>query len=392
MKIACLITGIPREGTYRCMRSLKFLLSEHKVDFFTICRNEFKNCADFERIWEILPIRQSIIIDKSELDNTAATVNWMWHELYLGHKSLESQLEQYDLIFRTRFDVYFPQIYFPIISPSHDEVYLPDQFNWSGSNDMLCAASPRTFKNYASTYTKFKSPTSLINKNKIAVPEQIMSASLHENDLREKKLDINFVLYRSALFDNFDNGAIDALCFTNPYLSIYKVGSSDDTAEKRLKVTHHIQNITRNEKLYPLKTYEQDGNVYAPEIDVRDNTIFRFMSLHMQIYKAIPSNTTKVSFMIHYMVPETFKKLKKGDQIIHILTMLIDNEPINLYVHKIDEFGRILVQGIIHSIKFGRPMSKIGISCLGAKVPSEINPASRDNRCISIALGNINFG
>jgi hypothetical protein len=390
-KIACIITGIPRPGFSRCIKTLKFLLSEEDVDYYAIAREEFlvtPNVLDELRF--CIPNIQIISVPQGSQNGITCTVKKMWHEINYGYNMIRKLGINYSSVFKTRFDVYFSPQFLPILDTNENTILIPDQLSWSGSNDMVCLGTAESFGKYADTYESLQDINSLVNKRQSKAPEQILSTVLHDTQINQQNLPISYILYRSEIFDSLSSETLDALCTISPELSIYKIGLEYDSPKSRLDVKRKVIETTREETLYPLQLIPHSGNVYPPEIDKRDNTTFRFMNLHMHLRIAIQKNTNKVRFKIHYM-PDSYRRFRAGDSLNSMLGMTVDNYPVDLYAIDIDEYGRLLVEGSLDECNFKRPLSKVGICSMGSVVPSEIYPASIDNRLISIAIGHIYF-
>jgi hypothetical protein len=387
-RIACLITGVPR-GHQRCLPALRFLLEEWDVTYFAVMREEFATEETVICLRSEIPGIRTIVVPKHKSEaavtefnglNIASTVVQMWHEVWYGATAIQS-IGKFDFTFRTRFDIYFHQQYLPEVREYCNEVWLPEQMSWSGSNDMICLAPSATFFKYAETYKRLP----VILAEGIGTPEAILSRSISIAKLVEKKLDVYFVLYRDALFSRMTDVQLNVLAHVHPTLSTFKIGGKRDSDEARINCIKSIETATKDHCGFPL--YETNPNFghgfYAAETDVRDGTTFRFMGLHAHMRRALPKAVCGLQFKVHFHVPGWD---------IQCLSVLIDGRPLTLQAVGQDQFGRLTVSGLIKGNEsFRRPWSKITFNSRPVVVPAEIHASSNDRRAISVAIGNIEY-
>jgi hypothetical protein len=377
-KLACFLTGVPI-GIERTLPTLARLLSNYNVSYYAVMREEF---ASKEVTAALKGLLQNVTIIIVPLPATQAicrlntqvpilpTVLQMWHEIGYGCDSLEN-IHEFDLIFRTRFDARFIPQFLPDIQPEPHAVYVPEQLAWSGTNDMICLASPTAFRSYASTIKHMLGAPS-------GVPEQILSYCLTQEKLMERRLEVWFSLFRPAVHSGLSDATLDLIAYNYPELSCYRVGTSHDTADARDNYAKQLRELTLGDSLYPLFPAYLDTGGYACEIDSRDGKPFRFIGSHFHLRRPM-KNERVMTFWIHYM---------PSDWNISMLSIFVDNYPVDLSVCETDSFGRVLIQASFPGgLKFRRPLSKICIFSQGARVPSEIDPSSGDHRMLSVAIG-----
>jgi hypothetical protein len=385
-KIAVLITGVPR-GYERCLPTLQFLLSEYDVTYFAVMREEFADAQTIQGLKEAIPNIQFIVIPRTDSELAiepfnglaiAVTVVKMWHEVWYAYNAIPTK--NFDLIFRTRFDIFFHEQYLPEIrDATNRDVYIPEQMRWSGSNDMLCLAAPAAFGKYAQT---FKRLNNLYNEG-VRTAEAYICRSMALADVLEQKLDVFFILYRDVLFSNFDNRQLCVVSLINPYLSTYKLGTVHDSAENRNNCIEQVDRLTKYESRFPLLVNNSDFNFFPPETDNRDGTTFRWLGMHGRLKRALQKTTYSLQFTVHYYI--------EGWKPEH-LTILINGDLVKLHITGQDEFGRLKVSGLIDQNKtFRRPWSNIGFSCAYLVVPSKMNSDSKDHRALGVAISDITF-
>ena len=385
-KIAVLITGVPR-GYERCLPTLQFLLSEYDVTYFAVMREEFADEKTLQGLKEAIPNIQFIVIPRADSDLSiepfnglaiAATVVKMWHEVWYGYNAISTK--NFDLIFRTRFDIFFHEQYLPEIRDANDrDVYIPTQMSWSGSNDMLCLATPAAFGKYAKTYNYLQR----IYTEGIRTPETYICRAMALEGILEQNLDVFFILYRDVLFSNVDNRQLCVLSLTNPDLSTYKLGSVNDTEELRNQFKENVDRLTKYESQFPLFVNNTDFNFFPPETDSRDGTTFRWLGKHGKIRRALQKTTYSLEFTVHYS--------SNGWKLEH-LTILIDGNLVKLQITGQDEFERLKVSGLIDQNKtFRRPWSNISFNPTYLVVPSKINSDSKDHLALGVAISDITF-
>ncbi|MEI8208893.1 MAG: hypothetical protein WCG16_06785 [Methylococcales bacterium] len=385
-EVAVLITGVPRQYE-RCLPTLQFLLSEFNATYYAVMREEFADADTIYRIKKVIPNIKCIVVPSIDSDKAvesfndlpiALTVVKMWYEIWYGYNAIST--ENYDLVFRTRFDVFFYEQFLPEIEYVTDcDVYIPEQMSWSGSNDMLCLANPTAFGKYAKTYHYLHR---FYNEG-LRNPEAFLFRSLALNGLFERKLDVFFILYRDALFYLFDNKSLNILSILNPSLSTYKIGASDDSIENRLERINYIRGVISNELGFPLYVHNSDFNFFPPEIDNRDGNVFRWLGMHGKIKRALAKTTYGLKFKVHFAI---------NNWKIEDLSILIDGNLVKLKIERQDEYGRLLIEGLIDQVQpFRRPWSNIGFSCSKLAVPSEINSESNDHRLLGVAISEITF-
>ncbi|TDQ92434.1 hypothetical protein [Paraburkholderia silvatlantica] len=385
-KLAVLLTGVPRSYE-RCLEPLKFLVSEWDVSFFAVVREEFASADTLANLAKALPGMGTVVVPAQATKEAVAkfksmpvspTVVMMWHELAFATQVIED-LEEYELVFRTRFDVFFHRQFLPEIVQRQDDVYLPVQMSWSGANDMLCLANPRAFSRYAATYERLMT----IVQEGVGVPEAITSRSLALAGLDEQRLDVLFILYRDVLFSTLSDEELRALAHIHPALSTYKLGSALDTPELRARCLKQIRDVTNLEARYPLNvTWNTDANFYPTEIDARDGRVFRWMALHAHMNVALPCDASTISFLVHFHIA--------GWDLTQF-SLLVDGTTIPLVVKSVDEHRRLCVEGSLVGVKFRRPWSKLGFSSRKVAVPSQLGANPNDHRSLSVAIGAINI-
>ncbi|HDR8988597.1 hypothetical protein [Burkholderia vietnamiensis] len=381
-KIAVLLTGVPRNYE-RCIEPLRFLLQDREVDYFAVFREEFASAEElaalalqgFKAI--VVPIQSTVeAVARFAGKPIAPTVVMMWHELSYGTRQIDN-LADYQLVFRTRFDIFFHRQLLPDVIAGDDDVYLPNQMSWSGANDMLCLASPRAFLRYASTYDRLGQ----IVDERIYVPEVIAARSLAIASLVQNRLDVFFILYRHALFSDLADEELRILALVHPTLSTYKIGSDLDTPEFRAHRIRTIRATIEHELRFPLHAAgNMDANFYPIEVDARDGAVFRWMALHAHLNRAVSPRAKSLSFLVHFRVPEWT---------LSDFTLHIDGMPVQLAETSTDEYGRVRVEGALQGMQFRRPWSKFGFSSRRVAVPSQIGANPDDHRMLSVAIGAI---
>jgi hypothetical protein len=364
------------------------MLSECDVTYFAIFREEFVTEETEHVLPEALPGLTQIVVpladSKAASDiargKISGTVVQMWHEIWYGARAIANP-DQYDFILRTRFDLFFHRQYLPeIFNLATDMVWIPEQMSWSGSNDMVCMAPPAAFMAYASTFQYLDR----IADAGLFTPEAILARALAMTGIHEEKLDVFFILYRDALFNSLSDRQLQALSYTRPELSTYKIGGVNDSEESREARKTQIASVTRAEALLPMFAVVNSGQTfYATEIDKRDNSPFRWMALHAQTRRALTSATREIRFTVHYFVE---------GWAIQKLHVAVDGNVVALRVVGHDALGRTLVRGTIEQLRpYRRPWSRITFSTRGIVVPSKIGANPNDHRHLSVAIGDLTF-
>ena len=380
------MTGVPR-GFQRCLASLRFLLGECEVSYFAVLREEFASEQTLHLLKNELPGVRLIVVPQADSDialarprgGLAATVVQMWHEIGYAARAIGA-LDGFDLVFRTRFDVFFHHQFLPEVGARDGAVWLPEQLSWSGSNDMLCLAPPRAFAAYAATYDKLDR----IAQDGIVAPEGTLQRALALAGLLEEKLDVLFILYREVLFHALSDAQLQILAHIHPALSVYKLGTPGDSEEKRRERTALAESLTRADAAMPVFEAAHVGQCFgAPECDERDGTSFRWMAMHAQARHALSETTHAVRFVLHHYV--------EGWAIEH-LRVAIDGNVVALQAAGEDAFGRTLVHGTIERLRsFRRPWSRISFCSAVSAVPSETGANPDDHRTLSVAIGKLEF-
>ncbi|TCW78831.1 hypothetical protein C5O80_31610 [Burkholderia sp. SRS-46] len=381
-KVAVLLTGVPRNYE-RCIEPLRFLLQDRDVDYFAVFREEFASAEALAAL--ALQGLKAIVVPIQSTSEAIArfagkpikpTIVMMWHELSYGIRQIDN-LSDYQLVFRTRFDVFFHRQFLPEVIAGDDDVYLPSQMSWSGTNDMLCLAGPRAFLRYASTYDRLGQ----IVDEGIWNPEIIAARSVAIASLVQHRLDVFFVLYRHALFSSLTDEELRILATAYPTLSTYKIGSNLDTPESRAQCLREIRAATETELRFPLHTAgNTDANFYPIEVDARDGTVFRWMAVHAHLNRALSPRAKSLSFLLHFRVSEWT---------LSDFTLHIDGTPVQLVETSTDEYGRVRVEGTLQGMQFRRPWSKFGFSSRRVVVPSQTGANPNDHRKLSVAVGAI---
>ncbi|MBJ9753718.1 WavE lipopolysaccharide synthesis family protein [Burkholderia cepacia] len=382
--LAVVLTGVPR-GYERCVDTLKFMLDEWNVSYFSVIREEFASEETLQSLARAFPGVKTITVPKQatadavsrfEGKPVASTLVMMWHEIAYGFGAIE-RLTDYQAVLRVRFDIYFQKQFLPEEIPSEGQVLLPTQMSWSGANDMLCLAVPPAFRRYAETYERLGD----IIDEEICVPEAIMARSLAMAGLTVRPLNVCFILYRDALFASFDDEELRILADVHPSLSTYKVGDVNDTQESRAERIGLLNYVVSPYKGFPLQTgASTDANFYPVEIDNRDGRAFRWIGRHAHMNLAVPRDAKTLSFLIHFQVAGWH---------LSQLTALIDGFPVRLTEQSVDQYGRVLVEGSISGSKFNRPWSKLGFSSRIVVEPSQERAGSDENRTLSVAIGSL---
>jgi len=378
--LACFLTGVPR-GNHACLESLRFITQRYDTTFFAVLREEFDSPDIRVKLQSTLPNLKFIIVPKDETEKCynkfesnpapARTVVMMWHEIYYAFK--KTDFSSFDKVMRTRYDIYFSPMLLPEASGNNNEILIPEQMSWSGSNDMIAFGKPTAMKKYSEVFEQIQWCSSLA----IITPEMITSCSLNRIGLKESKLEIHFSLYRDELMSHFSKNELGLIALKAYEMTTYKLGSPDDTAEARKNWEKHAKFITMQEKLFPTYQTTSDYNFYPPEIDSRDGTIFRFMGLHGHLNRAI--NTVKqIQFTVcHHPADWEISKLKVS----------IDGNLFNLKHDGHDHLNRIMITGVLEKTYSGKtPWSKVCFSCADPVRPSDIYPESTDNRLLTIAI------
>jgi hypothetical protein len=386
-KVACLVTGVPR-GFQRCLETLRFLLAECDVTYFAVIREEFATEETIGLLRKSLPELELIVVPTAESQAALATpfgaivstVVQMWYEIWYGTRAIKNK-DRFDLIFRTRFDIFFQRQFLPItVNGQPGSVWIPDHLNWSGSNDMVCLARPKEFTDYASVYLHLGG----IACERHFTPEAILSRSLALNGLVEEKLDVYFILYRAVMFGSLSDRQLQALTYVHPALSTYKLGTPGDSETSRQACIALIDSVTRMEAAIPLfSAAHVGGNFFALEVDPRDGRPFRWMGQHAQIRRALTATTRQIRFTLHFHVK---------DWAIEHLRVAVDGNVVELSVSGHDAFGRAIICGTIDMLRpFRRPWSRITLCSAMRAVPSKIGTNPDDHRNLSVAIGDFEF-
>jgi len=384
--LAVVLTGVPR-GYERCVDTLKFMLDEWNVSYFSVIREEFASEETLQSLARAFPGVRAIVVPKQatvdavsrfEDKPVASTLVMMWHEIAYGIRAIE-RLTDYQAVLRVRFDLYFQKQFLPEEIPSEDQVLLPTQMSWSGANDMLCLAVPQAFRRYAETYERLDE----IVAEEICVPEAIMARSLAMTGLIVRPLNVGFILYRDALFSSFNDEDLGILADVHPSLSTYKVGDASDTQESRAERIELLNYVVGPYRGFPLQTgASTDANFYPVEIDNRDGSAFRWIGRHAHMNLAVPRDAKTLSFLIHFQV---------AGWNLSQLTALIDGFPVRLIERSVDQYGRIWVEGSISGNKFNRPWSKLGFSSRIVVEPSQKGVGLDEDRTLSVAIGSLSL-
>lgn len=384
--LACLVTGVPR-GFERCAAGLRFLLDEYEVRYFAVLREEFADAATLQCLERTLPGIVPVVVPQAASDAAVAaapailapSLVRMWHELAFAAHAIAG-LDRYALVLRTRFDLFFQRQYLPPVDARPDTVWIPDQLNWSGSNDMLCLAPPPAFSRYAATYGQL----ARIAAEGVVAPEGLLQRALLLQGLAEESLAVHFILYREALFATLSDAQLQALSHIHPALSAYKLGAPGDSDARRGAETALADALTRQEASMPVFAPPHAGQQFGePEVDARDGSVFRWLAMHAQVRRALAADTRELRFLLHYHVA--------GWRIEH-LRVAIDGNPVALRVSGRDAFGRLQVAGSIERLRpYRRPWSRIGFCSAWSEVPSETGANPLDHRQLSVAVGALAF-
>ncbi len=381
-KIAVLLTGVMHD-CLRCVQSLQFLLEDWEVDYFAVLREEFATPDAMAELKAVIPAVEFIIVPQAETENAlkpfanfsiTPTAVMMWHEIAYAAGRM-GKLKQYDLVLRSRYDIFFHHQYLPEINGNASDVWLPGQMSWSGANDMLCVAAPEAFTAYAQTFQRLQY---IVAVEEINVPEAIMARSLALASLREQPLDVRFILYRGTLHEQFSDSQLCVMADRDPNQSAYKFDDSEQTAQLRAEYAASVTAMTELEAYFPLhETWHAGFNFYPVEIDERDGSHFRWLGMHGHINRPLNRHATGISFQINFSVPGWN---------LSDLTVLVDGVPVTLDVTSVDELGRPQVSGRFTRPPSRRPWSKIGFSSKRQVVPSAIGENPHDHRALSIAI------
>lgn len=383
--LACILTGIPR-GSELCLESLKFVTAGYEAKFFAVFREEFDTSEVRNYLERVLPGIVLIIIPSKVTEEAvsrfegklelASTVVKMWHEVFYAGQIID--FANFDMVMRTRFDLFFSPMQLPYPAKSDANIFIPTNLSWSGSNDMIALGGPVAFEKYTQIYQIL----SQLAIQGIKVPEMIVSCALTHLKLHEKVLDIHFGLYRKELMSSFNIRELGVLAFKSPGSTTYKIGEEADTLVARENWIKDVQNLIRDDALFPTYQITSDFNFYAVEIDHRDGTPFRFMGLHAHLNRAVSVVQTIEFLICHY--PAGWD--------MNLLKISIDGHLFGLQKKGVDKFGRILVRGRLeYPYKGKQPWSKVGLSCLGAVIPAELDSKSSDRRSLTIAISEPQF-
>lgn len=378
--LACFLTGVPR-GNHACLESLRFITQRYDTTFIAVLREEFDTPNIRASLQSALPNLQFLIVPREESEkyfkklnskvSAAKTVIMMWHEIYFAFKKIDTAM--YDKAMRTRYDIFYAPMLLPEETTEENEVLIPEEMSWSGSNDMIAFGKPTAMKKYSCVFEEIEWCSSL----SINTPEMIASCSIKKIGLKESKLNIKFSLYRDELMSQFSKTELGLIALKAYEMTTYKLGSLDDTEEARSNWKKYAKFMTSQEKLFPTYQTTSDYNFYPPEIDARDGTIFRFMGLHGHLNRAIDV-VKQINFTVcHY--PENWEISK--------LKVTIDGNIFSLTHNGLDHLNRIIVNGVLEKPYIGKvPWSKICFSCADPIRPSDIYPDSTDNRFLTVSI------
>ncbi|WP_153099509.1 hypothetical protein [Paraburkholderia hayleyella] len=385
-KIAVMLTGSLNKYDYeyaRCTQSLQFLLEDWAVSYFAVLREEFAQPDVLTGLRAAIRGIEIIIVPAIEteiaLRNLSAlpidsALLVMWHEIAYGAEKIPDLL-QYEWVMRTRYDIFFHHQYLPELNGNDRDIWLPGQMSWSGSNDMICVGAPKEFLQYAQTFQRIKY---IVAVEGIVVPEAVLARSLALAELREKRLEMRFIIYCAALHSQMSDNQLRILADRDPSLSAYKTGRPEDTTEARKNYIEMIRAITGRDALFPLHETEHAGfNFYPVEIDVRDGSGFRWLGLHGHLNRPLNQLAVGISFRINYFVVGWN---------LSSLTVLVEGIPVLLEISSMDSFGRLLVFGRFNHVPLRRPWSKIGFSSKHLVVPSSLDGSHEDHRALSVAI------
>lgn len=379
-RLACLLTGVPR-GSALCLESLRFLIQDFDVTYFAAYREEFDDPSVREMLATLLPGVRIIVVPTQESLKAVSQVEGkarfndtlvkMWHEVWYAEREIPS--DEFDLVLRTRFDIFFSRM--RLFVPALDDrcVLLPAQMSWSGSNDMLALALPNAFKRYAGVYHHL----TVIASQGVSVPEMVMACALSHAGLEERRLELLFALYRAPLMSDFSLTELSVLAWRAADSSTFKIGSSEDTPQSRRQWAEQVGGTISRESLFPTYQITGDANFYPIEIDPRDNTPFRFMGLHAFINRAF-HEITAIEFKICHFPP---------DWNLDSLRVTVDGCLFRLSLVTRDSFDRLKVMGTLDRPYKGRaPWSKIGFACLGEMPMGVMDNGIVDRRFLTISI------
>lgn len=383
--IAVILTGVPNINE-RCIDSLEFLLDGRDADFFAVFREEFSTPERIASLKSRFPGIKIILVPQEETTSAlnsfkevkvAGTVVMMWHEIWYASKILP-ELNHYQLVMRTRFDIYFHRQYLPDIKAAAGVLWLPAALSWSGLNDMICVCGAPEFIEYADTYERMHK----ILVEGIGIPELILARSVAMASLNVNELCVFFLLYREPIFSSLSDKCLSLLAHLKPDLSTYKIGSPKDTPELRQRCLENILTLTKRDEPFPIfETRNGGANFYPVEIDQRDGRYFRWMGMHACVNIAREPKARKIKFLLHFHA-----KLWTLDQMI----VLVDGESIKLEISSIDALGRKWISGsLVGNIR--RPWSKISFGSKIYVIPSEEGSNVNDHRILSVAIGSLEF-
>jgi len=377
MKIACLVTGVPRTFD-RCAKTLKKYFQYHHVDYYLVFRDENSDKSTKDRLLQIYKPMDIFVTNRShtaEVEKICTrippSVVMMWHECLMGSKIIETKKHDYDCFVRTRFDAFFATQFFR--DDVGDVGIIPNHYSWTGLNDMYFAGRWDYFEKYCNTYN-------LLDDIRFQTPEILVKTSFNKQNIKYREEHIPFSLFR-PWFDHLTDDAYEALIHDRTYEILMKYEFYKTNRAQADNLIRELSAYAEKESAFPLGPMKS-GAFYGPEHSPADGAVFRFFAGQTYINIPIPANAFEFEFIARHWIRRW--PLEK-------MAISIDGYCIHYNIDNLDN-GTARIKGKVpFEVRGKAPWSKFAITYMAFVTPSVETKGSKDDRRLSMAISPIEF-
>lgn len=376
MKIACIVTGVPRTFT-KCIDSLKFIFGSHHVDYFIVVREDNIDEALIRKIEEMYRPLSITITPKNETAHYRRATK-MWHEVYVGKNIVAPICGNYDRFVRARFDTIFYPQFLDLRIPNAGTVVVPDVYSYLGINDMFALSDWIGFRAYGDTYRVVPKAEERVGLS--FTPELLAQASLAIQSTQVEVRDILIGLYR-PWHDSLSKDVLNEIILKHPRSLLRKYEDDVQDPHQSQSEVDHLRQLFESDALFSLGVRDPI-HWHHVEIDGRDQTPFRWFSGQAYLARSIPAECSRFRFKIPHKMNVT--------NLDH-LGITFDGIKAPYQITR-DHFGRWIVEGILPTISTDKARwLKMGFLLNYIAQPSVEGSNPHDHRRLTAAITSPEF-